>query len=57
MEANFIRGLDGKLYGIIDGEISEVIPISRKDYNNLSEEEQNNNKIYILTNDEEVQEK
>ena len=48
MKADFIQGLDGKLYGIIDGEVSEVIQISREDYDKLSDEEQSNGKIYVL---------
>lgn len=48
MKADFIQGLDGKLYGIIDGEVSEVVPISREDYDKLSDEEQSNGKIYVL---------
>lgn len=50
MYPNIIKGLDGKLYGIIDGEISEVVLISREDYDKLSDEEQSNGKIYVLTN-------
>lgn len=48
MKADFIQGLDDKLYGIIDGEVSEVIMISREDYDKLSDEEQSNGKIYVL---------
>lgn len=50
MYPNIIKGLDDKLYGIIDGEISEVVLISREDYDKLSDEEQSNGKIYVLTN-------
>ena len=48
MSNGFIRGLDGKLYGIIDGELSEVVFIKEDEYNKLSEDEQGNGKIYVL---------
>lgn len=43
-----IRGIDGKLYVIDNGNIVEIIPMTREEYDSLSEKEKMNGKFYYV---------
>lgn len=43
-----IRGIDGKLYVIDNGDIVELIPITQEKYDSLTEEEKMNGKFYYV---------
>ena len=43
-----IKGIDGKLYVIDNGNIVEFIPISKGQYESLTEEEKMNDKFYYV---------
>ena len=45
-----IRGIDGKLYVIDNGDIVELIPITQEKYDSLSETEKMNDKFYCVIN-------
>lgn len=45
-----IRGIDGKLYVIDNGDIVELIPITQEKYDSLTEEEKMNDKFYCVIN-------
>lgn len=43
-----IKGIDGKLYVIDNGNIVEIIPITQDKYDSLTEEEKMNDKFYYV---------
>ena len=43
-----IKGIDGKLYVIDNGNIVEFIPITKEKYESLTEEEKMNDKFYYV---------